>query len=81
MFKQPLLEVIVPALHSPLTLKTPAQPGYDQSMTQLDGGYATVPIVSCYVKSVSPQPGYANYNATNKMYGAPRSNSDSTWNI
>lgn len=41
-------------------------------MTQLDSGYATVPIVSCYVKSVSPQPGYANYNATNKMYGAPR---------
>ncbi|XP_059297323.1 uncharacterized protein LOC132050209 [Lycium ferocissimum] len=51
---------------------TPAQPGYDQSMTQPGGGYATAPVAAAgYVKSVSPQPGYAQYDA-NQMYGAPR---------
>lgn len=49
----------------------PAQPGYDQSMTQPSGGYAPVPAASGYVKSVSPQPGYAQYDS-NQMYGAPR---------
>ncbi|CAN4119688.1 unnamed protein product [Withania somnifera] len=49
------------------------QPGYDQSMTQPGGGYAPVPppAAAGYVKSVSPQPGYAQYDA-NQIYGASR---------
>lgn len=55
-----------------LQLQTPVQPGYDQSMTQPGGGYATVPIVAGYVKSVSPLPSYAQYDATNQMHGASK---------
>lgn len=57
---------------APVPSSAPTQPGYDQSMTQPSGGYAPVPAAaSGYVKSVSPQPGYAQYDA-NQMYGAPR---------
>ncbi|KAK4341187.1 hypothetical protein RND71_039688 [Anisodus tanguticus] len=56
---------------APVPSTAPAQPGYDQSMTQPGGGYAAVPAAAGYVKSVSPQPGYAQYDA-NQMYGAPR---------
>ncbi|PHT34551.1 hypothetical protein CQW23_26351 [Capsicum baccatum] len=60
------------AYAQPAPASAPAQPGYDQSMTQPAGGYAPVPAAAGYVKSVSPQPGYAQYDATNQMYGAPR---------
>ncbi|CAN4081344.1 unnamed protein product [Withania somnifera] len=55
----------------PVPSSVPAQPGYDQSVTQPGGGYAPVPAAAGYVKSVSPQPGYAQYDA-NQMYTAPR---------
>ncbi|KAJ8541846.1 hypothetical protein K7X08_002662 [Anisodus acutangulus] len=56
---------------APVSSSAPAKPGYDQSMTQPGGGYTAVPAAAGYVKSVSPQPGYAQYDA-NQMYGAPR---------
>uniref|UniRef100_M1AV71 Nucleic acid binding protein n=1 Tax=Solanum tuberosum TaxID=4113 RepID=M1AV71_SOLTU len=56
---------------APVPSSAPAQPGYDQSMTQPGGGYAPVPAAG-YVKSVSPQPGYAPQYDANQMYGAPR---------
>ncbi|KAH0777823.1 hypothetical protein KY290_009234 [Solanum tuberosum] len=59
---------------APVPSSAPAQPGYDQSMTQPGGGYAPVPAAAAggYVKSVSPQPGYAPQYDANQMYGAPR---------
>ncbi|KAK2974096.1 hypothetical protein RJ640_020452 [Escallonia rubra] len=42
--------------------------GYDQSIPQ-SGGYGSVP--AGYVKSVSPQPGYQQYDST-QVYGAHR---------
>lgn len=41
-------------------------------MTQLGSDYATVPVVAGYVKSISPKQGYAQYDGTNQMYGAPK---------
>lgn len=46
----------------------PTQPGYDQSVPQ-SGGYANVPV--SYGKSVSPQPGYPQYDAS-QMYAGHR---------
>ncbi|KAA8528027.1 hypothetical protein F0562_035104 [Nyssa sinensis] len=46
----------------------PTQPGYDQSVPQ-SGGYGSVPVG--YGKSLSPQPGYPQYDQT-QMYGAHR---------
>ncbi|KAL3324409.1 hypothetical protein AABB24_038523 [Solanum stoloniferum] len=59
---------------APVPSSAPAQPGYDQSMTQPGGGYAPVPAGGGggYVKSVSPQPGYASQYDANQMYGVPR---------
>lgn len=50
----------------------PVQPGYDQSVPQLDG-YGTVPgaVPVGYGKGLSPQPGYPQYDAS-QMHGAPR---------
>ncbi|XVF63421.1 hypothetical protein PTKIN_Ptkin09bG0085900 [Pterospermum kingtungense] len=51
---------------------TAAQPTYDQSLSQ-SGGYAAVPGSApvAYGKTVSPQPGYPQYDST-QMYAAPR---------
>ncbi|XVF37300.1 hypothetical protein REPUB_Repub19eG0134300 [Reevesia pubescens] len=51
---------------------TAAQPTYDQSVTQ-SGGYTAVPGSApvAYGKTVSPQPGYPQYDST-QMYAAPR---------
>ncbi|KAJ4843911.1 hypothetical protein Tsubulata_034437 [Turnera subulata] len=51
----------------------PAQPTYDQSATQ-SGAYAAPPASAPAAyggKTVSPQPGYAQYDST-QMYAAPR---------
>ncbi|XP_075648964.1 uncharacterized protein LOC142619648 isoform X2 [Castanea sativa] len=50
----------------------PTQQGYDQSVPQ-SGGYGSAPATApvAYGKTVSPQPGYAQYDST-QMYGAPR---------
>ncbi|XP_007019886.2 PREDICTED: far upstream element-binding protein 2 [Theobroma cacao] len=51
---------------------TAAQPTYDQSVPQ-SGGYAAAPGSApvAYAKTVSPQPGYQQYDST-QMYAAPR---------
>ncbi|XP_022733059.1 far upstream element-binding protein 1-like isoform X2 [Durio zibethinus] len=51
---------------------TAAQPTYDQSVPQ-SGGYAAAPVSApvSYGKTVSPQPGYPQYDST-QMYAAPR---------
>ncbi|KAL6316975.1 hypothetical protein AAG906_024514 [Vitis piasezkii] len=52
---------------------TPTQPSYDQSIPTQSGGYGAVPATAPvgYGKSLSPQPGYPQYDAT-QMYGAHR---------
>ncbi|XP_010645879.1 uncharacterized protein LOC100253453 isoform X1 [Vitis vinifera] len=52
---------------------TPTQPSYDQSIPAQSGGYGAVPATAPvgYGKSLSPQPGYPQYDAT-QMYGAHR---------
>ncbi|KAE8022273.1 hypothetical protein FH972_008085 [Carpinus fangiana] len=50
----------------------PTQQSYDQSVPQ-PGGYGGVPATApaTYGKTLSPQPGYPQYDST-QMYGAPR---------
>ncbi|CAK7328848.1 unnamed protein product [Dovyalis caffra] len=51
---------------------TPTQPSYDQSVPQ-SAGYGAAPATAPvgYGKTVSPQPGYPQYDST-QMYAAPR---------
>ncbi|XP_034928127.1 uncharacterized protein [Populus alba] len=51
---------------------TPAQPSYDQSVPQ-SAGYVAAPATAPvgYGKTVSPQPGFPQYDST-QMYAAPR---------
>ncbi|XP_027090108.1 uncharacterized protein [Coffea arabica] len=49
----------------------PTQPGYDQSNPQTSGAYGTTPAPAGYAKSLSPQPGYPQYDSS-QMYAAPR---------
>ncbi|XP_027360027.1 far upstream element-binding protein 1-like isoform X2 [Abrus precatorius] len=51
---------------------TPTQTGYDQSNPQ-SAGYTSVPASApaAYGKTLSPQPGYPQYDST-QVYGAPR---------
>ncbi|XP_048227455.1 far upstream element-binding protein 1 isoform X3 [Ricinus communis] len=53
---------------------TPTQPSYDQSVPQSTAYAAAAPPASApvsYGKTVSPQPGYPQYDST-QMYAAPR---------
>ncbi|OMO79071.1 hypothetical protein COLO4_24569 [Corchorus olitorius] len=62
-----------PSGQATYTQSTAAQPTYDQSVPQ-SGGYAAAPgsaPVAAYGKTVSPQPGYTQYDST-QMYAAPR---------
>ncbi|KAJ6348751.1 hypothetical protein OIU77_006345 [Salix suchowensis] len=51
---------------------TPTQPSYDQSVPQ-SAGYRAAPAAAPagYGKTVSPQPGYPQYDST-QVYAAPR---------
>ncbi|XP_061944068.1 uncharacterized protein LOC133668308 isoform X1 [Populus nigra] len=61
-----------PASQQGYAQPTPTQPSYDQSVPQ-SAGYGAAPATAQvgYGKTVSPQPGYPQYDST-QMYAAPR---------
>ena len=61
-----------PASQQGYAQPTPTQPSYDQSVPQ-SAGYVAAPATAPvgYGKTVSPQPGYPQYDST-QMYAAPR---------